>query len=358
MDKELEIPSFMTGVEYQKRRELYRYKLSRQESQKFNHKSIKRRDRFIVRSTILLSVLGITLTVSSAFFKSLNYDIPITHIEEFDITNDDIEPVLKNNTVNISFEEMDTYALNEKIEVEVVNNTNIFNIGSKATPEWIATVLDSEMGQLFVKYGEMYGIDPYLLIAKSMQESSLNHDACIPGGYNYNGYGVGVSQIECPNDNIITAHNYITNSEDSMVVSMENACDLECNIKIGAMLFQKCLENSNGNILLAIQSYNYGTPMVSLAINKYSEQTSRSAEEIKSDYSDVGWLSIIEDMHNNPNNYINWNGSTYGDSKYIEHVLSYFANTSTYYYCNGNKCEFDFNTLSINNYETVNNKIY
>lgn len=229
-----------------------------------------------------------------------------------------------------------------------VDPSGTFQVGSELT-EYVINKMhnNAEVVQYIIKYGEMYGVDPYILMAKAMQESSFSHNSCLPGGSNYNGYGMGIMQHESPDGRKIVAYNYQTGEEDVIRVTYDNAMDLEMNIKMGAMHFQNCLKNNNGNILLALQSYNYGQGMVNSILSRYGKEQGLTVDEIKSNYSDIGWMKYVTDAHNNAWRYIgDWNGY-YGDANYIKNVLRYFVGDAACYYYDGEQVLFDLNTFEM-----------
>ena len=63
-----------------------------------------------------------------------------------------------------------------------VNNPIIdtFKVGSLSVRE-VNGCLYGPLGKYFYEYADMYGVDANLMCAIAMQESSLNHKACIPG---------------------------------------------------------------------------------------------------------------------------------------------------------------------------------
>ena len=225
----------------------------------------------------------------------------------------------------ISALETPSMEMSEKPSTPVLN----YQLGSginEYTNMLMHNFISSSYFKYFLDNSESYNFDPYLLLAISLTESSLDHDSVIPGGANYNGSATGIMQIE--NSNIgstVKAHNYKTNTDDSILITNESVLDIESNIKIGSMLFQNCLDKYKGNIYLTIQSYNYGTVMMDIIINKYAEEINSTYDEVINNYNDLGWLKYVSDVHNNPKNYIsNWQYDTYGSDKYIDIVLGYY----------------------------------
>ncbi len=220
-------------------------------------------------------------------------------------------------------------------------------LGARVNSERIENIFESERGKIIIETARSYGIDPYLLLAKGLTESNLQHEDCCPNGNRYNGYGVGAFQLESPDGRIVKAWNYETDSEDSLSVTMENAIDFEKNAQAAAMYTQIRMNLYNGNPYLALQSYNYGQGMMRIIIHDYAKQKGITEEEVKNNIDDLGWLSIVEDVHNNPNNYYYrvmidldetdpevikaaqekyvWKHATYGNPHYLADVLSYYV---------------------------------
>ena len=72
-----------------------------------------------------------------------------------------------------------------------------------------------------------------------------------------------------------------------------------------------------------------------------------TVDEIKSNYSDIGWMEYVTDAHNNAWRYIgDWNGY-FGDANYIRNVLRYFVGDAACYYYDGEQVLFDLNTFEM-----------
>lgn len=239
-----------------------------------------------------------------------------------EVTTNQIYVEVIDNGDSIDFKNVDYPA---KDNDAVIKNTekvlDPFNVGSSPDKKMVIDYLASPEGQLIYKYAEQYGVDPNIMAAIAMQETTLNHEACIPGGEWYSGYGVGLTQIESPDGAAVTAYNYDNNKWDTAYATMDAACNLETNIKIGCMMFQNKLRENCGNVFLAIQSHNYGQGMIDMMMDKLY---GKNAKEVMQDYSDTSWITEIENVHNNPSVYISdWSESKYGDGKYLEHVLRF-----------------------------------
>lgn len=178
----------------------------------------------------------------------------------------------------------------------------------------------------FIKYGNMYGVDPYLLLAKAAQESSGDHDSHLNSDAGY-----GLMQIESPGviKTGVTAYNYETKQDEYMAIPNKAAVSsVENNIKAGAMIFANSIKGADYNILVGIQGYNYGIETAKTAVKLYAEEVGKTYEELISSYSDLGWRKYIMLIHLDINSYVQlakpWTQGTYGDPLYINNVLRYY----------------------------------
>lgn len=274
---------------------------------------------------------------------------------------------------------------------------------------------DSEenAGIFIYKYSADYGVDPSIIGAICYQESSLNHYENCPGGDSYNGYGVGLMQHESPSGEVVTAYNYNTEEKETDYITMDKACSVNYNIKLGTMEWQNSLEHYKGNPLLTIQSHNFGQIMTDKVLRQnymkldnlkkdypdivntikennpniyqflsknypttygglqvdYPEtyetlwkQSSEGWEIIKDmifkDYSNTSWLTWMKDAYNNPSKYLsNWQFEHYGDQYYVEHVLSHCPTKEISYKYDGNDIKFDLNTMSVISIENTKQNV-
>lgn len=208
----------------------------------------------------------------------------------------------------------------------------------------IVQFINSDDGNYFLEVANDFGIDPYIFLSLMIKESSLDHEATIPGGKNYNGFGVGICQLETPNGQQVNAFNYSTGTKETIYETMENALDKKTNIKIGIMRYQNVLEKYQGNENLALQSYNYGQGLMDLIITVYANEIGSSYEQVVADFEDTGWLKYVRLVHANPVQFVNsldqsqysafnnimtflqnWPYGTYGDDNYLNGVKSYYV---------------------------------
>ena len=212
----------------------------------------------------------------------------------------------------------------------------------------IVKFMNSSIGEYCFSCANDFGVDPYLNVAILMGESSLDHEGTLPGGTNYNGFAVGISQLESPNGQKITAYNYSLDRQETVYETMENAEDIQKNIKMGIMRVQNILNKYDNNIYLALQSYNYGSGLMDLIVAIYADEVGVSKEEVIKNYQDTGWMKYVKLVHENPQKFVqnpnidwskytdynatieylaNWQYGKYGNDKYIEKVLSYYIGT-------------------------------
>ncbi|HBF2930773.1 peptidoglycan DD-metalloendopeptidase family protein [Clostridioides difficile] len=200
-----------------------------------------------------------------------------------------------------------------------------FKLGSGASSDNYKKAM--QYYDIFKKYGEMYGVDPKLLIAIACQESGGSHESYL-GASRCASAGCGIMQIEQPGKTITkaTAFNHNTGQMETMSINMGTVTSIDGNIKAGAMLQAERMKAQNYNIILALQTYNYGTGVANIMLKTYAQATGKTPEEVRNNPTDLGWLAYRADISDNPGKYINgWSHSRYGDKQYVEHVLRYYV---------------------------------
>lgn len=246
----------------------------------------------------------------------------------------------------------------DKLRNNEISNTGIVPVSTNLSDNYLKRITDffeTKGWDYIQKYSLEFGIDPYLLLAIGCKESDLLHEKTLPNASGYNGTAVGRFQHEKPNKGgNITAFNYVTNTNETVIMSMENAINEEMNTKMAAMILQKNLKCYNNNIYLTIQSYNYGPKAMNAVIENYANEMNCSIEDVKNNYFDIGWLKYVYDLHNNPNDYLDgWEYQHYGDELYLQKVLGYYIGTETINYdSNGNIVIFNL----IDNYNEVKSR--
>ncbi|MFI3260854.1 MAG: transglycosylase SLT domain-containing protein [bacterium] len=251
----------------------------------------------------------------------------------------------------VVFEKMDT--INNKDDREVSNAMmeGDIQIGSRLneyTESYIRKFLNTEQGNLIIKYSEMYGIDPYIVLGVAMGESSLLHSDTLPGGKYHNGYAWGIMQHESPSGRELNAYNFQTNSYDTMYVTQTTARNVETNIQMGVMRLQETINEYNGNVLVALQGYNGGSGMPNLVISKFMVEKNMTRDEVLSEVPINEFAEEFSAMSKNPKQYmltlpeetlvnnsatVNYISkfNTYGTGTYMAKVMSYYLGSEGVY---------------------------
>ena len=248
-----------------------------------------------------------------------------------------IEKEIKMNKMEIQKYNEERYKteVNKLSSVEISEEV-IYEVGNHKDISYVENYIMTEEYKIFEKYGNAFGIDPKILVAIAMQESSLRHNNTLPGSSNYNSYSTGMFQISvCYYDKEITAFNYEKNDYETIFCTKKSLEDLETNVKTACMLLQGRLKMYNGNIFLAIQSYNYGETMLNSILSFTAQELNCDNSDITNDYQNISWHKHVKEAHNNPGRYMNGYNAPYGDGEYIFHVLNYCVNDTITYKYNG-----------------------
>lgn len=160
--------------------------------------------------------------------------------------------------------------------------------------------------ELFKKSGNQYGVDPNLLAAICMQESSGRNLSYRDDGSEYPAWGI--MQIEYTNAKSFAKFGLETTGTEW---TLQDRLDPEKAVPYAAWLISQSLIAYDCDYLKMIQSYNFGQTVLNRII------------EAKGD----DWLS---ERINAAKYATNWQYSTYGDAEYIEHVLRYYHNDIEY----------------------------
>ena len=184
-------------------------------------------------------------------------------------------------------------------------------------------------GSLCEEIGGKYGVSPELLVAMITQES---------GGKERN-----LMQIEFDNcsDEVLSVDNFVTGDKDKFVLtnnkdkydSSITAIDSEMindpyyNVLMGCVILQKATKDFDGNLLMALQGYNYGIGNMYKVLNKASKDLGVSVESLIDDKDGKDWLKYRK--------------LNVGDNNYIENVCRYLDN--------------GINSIFINNFSDNNN---
>lgn len=228
-------------------------------------------------------------------------ETPIINIqdESFNYNTENEDGIIIHET-----ETNDTYEINQMLEEDEFH----FSYKDRTDSENLSNAKRYE--DLFIKYGNMYGVDPNLLMAIAAQESSGDHYSHLSGGC-----AMGIMQIEKSVwiGHSVSAYNFETGEIDKIKVTEEAIEDLETNIQIGAMICINRIGENNYNIAIGTQGYNYGPGNMDKVFSSFSYDTGITKNDLRDDYSNIDWLKYRDAV-------------SVGDQLYVEHVFSYIEN--------------------------------
>lgn len=178
---------------------------------------------------------------------------------------------------------------------------DLFEIGTK---ELSARV--SKYSELFKQAGDQYGIDPNILAAVCMQESSGINYSIRDDGTEYPAWGI--MQIEYTHEKAFAAFGL---DRTGVAWTLNDRLDPEKAIPYAAYLLSESLYRYDDDYIKMLQAYNFGDTVLDRIINAVGDK----------------WL----DERINAAKYAdNWKYEKYGDALYAEHVLAYYHNNIDY----------------------------
>lgn len=159
---------------------------------------------------------------------------------------------------------------------------------------------------IFKAAGDQYGIDPNILAAVCMQESS---------GINYQYYNDGterpawgIMQIEYTNNGSFSRFG---ENLTGTAWSSEDRLDPEKAVPYAAYLLSEALYRYDCDYAKMLQAYNFGEPVLNRILEAAGDAWLEERENAKDYVSD-------------------WPYSSYGDKEYVEHVLRYYYHDIEY----------------------------
>ncbi len=158
-------------------------------------------------------------------------------------------------------------------------------------------------GDIIREYSEDYGVDPQLMAAIITKESM----GLSSNEFNDNG-SIGLCQIQNVNlGEIKKAYNVKTLQNDFCEITLDKIKDDRGNIQCGTMIMADLLQQFNGNVIMALQAYNYGPNAIINLVSRYANDNLKTIEQVINE-NDYGWLS--------------YRVEGYANYKYVEDVLS------------------------------------
>ena len=159
---------------------------------------------------------------------------------------------------------------------------------------------------LFKKSGDRYGVDPNLLAAICMQESSGRNLSYRDDGTEYPAWGI--MQIEYTHEWGLAKFGLDTTGVEW---TLGDRLDPEKSVAYAAHLISKSLIRYDCDYMKMVQAYNFGTTTLDKIIEEKGDD----------------WL----DERKNAKDYVeDWPYDSYGDAEYIEHVMRYYHNDIDY----------------------------
>ena len=160
--------------------------------------------------------------------------------------------------------------------------------------------------ELFKAAGNQYGVDPNLLAAICMQESSGRNLSYREDGTEYPAWGI--MQIEYTNEKSFAQFGLQTTGQ---AFTLQDRLGPEKSINNAAWLISRSLISYDCDYLKMIQAYNFGQTVLDRIIAAKGDD----------------WLN---ERINSAKYADNWKYDKYGDAQYIEHVLRYYRNDIEY----------------------------
>ena len=210
---------------------------------------------------------------------------------------------------NLVYDEEETQEEIINLVDEETNNKVVVKLNyNDKSDEQKAYIARSYYGETISKYAEQYGIDPVIMIAIATQERGIHSEDKDKGG------ATGLMQIQNNSwkNKELTAFNYNTNQNETIIVDEDSLSDVYYNIKVGCMIFQNNMKEMKNNVIAAIQCYNMGYPNMKKVLEAYSNQTGKSVTEILLDINDYGWLDYRNVVEK-------------GDDMYVENVVRWIG---------------------------------
>ncbi len=160
--------------------------------------------------------------------------------------------------------------------------------------------------ELFKSAGNQYGVDPNLLAAICMQESSGRNVSYREDGSEYPAWGI--MQIEYTHEKSFGQFGLDTTGK---IWTLSDRLDPEKAVPYAAWVISRSLIAYDCDYMKTVQAYNFGQTVLDRIISASGDN----------------WLN---ERKNAAKYADNWKYDKYGDAEYIEHVLRYYHNDIEY----------------------------
>lgn len=177
-----------------------------------------------------------------------------------------------------------------------------FDVGTMALGSRV-----KQYSELFKQAGDQYGVDPNLLAAICMQESSGINYSYRDDGSEYPAWGI--MQIEYTLEKTFAQFGLNTTGD---AWTLQDRLDPEKSIPFAAYLISESLIRYECDYAKMIQSYNFGQTVLDRILDATEGDQWLEERKNAAEYAD------------------NWAYEKYGDAEYIEHVLRYYHNNIDY----------------------------
>ena len=227
---------------------------------------------------------------------------------DVDVAISNIEGDDNNFDINVSVDSQAEEVEETKEEVSYDVNIHEFNYNFSGDFDYQTVANSKQYRHLYNKYGNMYGVDPILLLLIGAQESAGIHST------KTSGLATGVMQVEdWWLNKSFEVYNFEIGDYEKITVDPNKVTNLEDNIKYGAALLRYCVDYSEKKVKKGYITENDFLPFIIQTYNMGETNMNKIL-----DYSGY-WFDN--------RSYI---GA--GDSKYIEHVFCEAPNDTVYWF--------------------------
>lgn len=280
---------------------------------------------------------GITKKIRLALFGTASililYSVKLDTVSPY---NNKVVTIKKNNSKKVKHALKNSEKLEKKATTEAKktsfdreDNDKVidFNFYCDSRVDFGDLAKTRRYKNIFNTYGNIYGIDPNLLIAQATQESGGDISV------NFNQPDIGIMQIEWEAwvGEKISAYNYKTRKFDTVKITKDNLCDLDSHIKIATMILQ-----SNINA-----TYEFGYKL------KKIPETDILAYSLQRYNMGAGTMIKLLNMGGNWKN--NRDYFDIGDPEYFENVMNSLDNNSTVWFNSCFKGKVEKHFVRVNN---------
>ena len=268
-----------------------------QKKKRLRKKKIKR-----IRTLAGVTIISLGIVFSSTLINKMDINSKKEENKPTITYSHNLNQEKINEDLDLNDEEIIAESNEEEIEEKLGIVVNLDVDSRTSSDKYINT--KNEYYDRISRISNDFGIDPRIMLAIATQETGEHRISS-------NTPALGLMQIEKSvwNGEELTAYNFSIGRYEKIKITEEKLKDIDFNIKVACMHFQKCLIDSNYDLNIAIQMYNFGYGNV--------EQTFKY-------YHNNGNINLKDSLSNYTDDWLNYRGYiSAGDSKYLEHIISY-----------------------------------